>query len=452
MKSINPATGEEIREYQEHSSSGTSEIIRKVHLEWQRWKETSFEFRADKLRMVTDVLRRNKEVYARLMTEEMGKIIRESLTEVEKCANCFDYYADHAGSFLTDRIIPSDAGKSFVTYEPMGVILAVMPWNFPFWQVIRFAAPALMAGNAALLKHASNVPGCAVALEEIFREAGLPENLFRTLIIPSQLVEEVISNPLVSAVTLTGSEQAGSRVAAAAGKNIKKSVLELGGSDPFIVLDDADLEKAVKTAVVSRMINQGQSCIAAKRFIVHQSRIDEFTEKLQDAFENLKTGDPSDPGTDVGPLARQDLVDEIDSQVKRSLQLGARLVTGGRRPDREGFYYLPTMLSDITPEMPVFIEETFGPVAAIIAVKNDDEAICVANDSEFGLGGSIWTADKQRGEALARKIETGSVFVNGLMKSDPRLPFGGVKKSGYGRELSEYGIREFVNIKTIWIE
>ncbi|MGA2587745.1 MAG: NAD-dependent succinate-semialdehyde dehydrogenase [Candidatus Aminicenantales bacterium] len=452
MKSINPATGKEIREYREHSSSGTSEIIRKVHLEWQRWKETSFEFRADKLRMVTDVLRRNKELYARLMTEEMGKIIRESLTEVEKCANCCDYYADHAGSFLTDRIIPSDAGKSFVTYEPMGVILAVMPWNFPFWQVIRFAAPALMAGNAALLKHASNVPGCAVALEEIFREAGLPENLFRTLIIPSQLVEEVISNPLVSAVTLTGSEQAGSRVAAAAGKNIKKSVLELGGSDPFIVLDDADLEKAVKTAVVSRMINQGQSCIAAKRFIVHQSRIDEFTEKLQDAFENLKTGDPSDPGTDVGPLARQDLVDEIDSQVKRSLQLGARLVTGGRRPDREGFYYLPTMLSDITPEMPVFNEETFGPVAAIIAVKNDDEAICVANDSEFGLGGSIWTADKQRGEALARKIKTGSVFVNGLMKSDPRLPFGGVKKSGYGRELSDYGIREFVNIKTIWIE
>jgi succinate-semialdehyde dehydrogenase/glutarate-semialdehyde dehydrogenase len=397
------------------------------------------------------ILRDKKEHYARLMTLEMGKLLRESMAEVEKCAWVCDYYADHAGEILKDDVIATDATRSFVAFQPIGVVLAVMPWNFPFWQVFRFAAPALMAGNAAVLKHASNVPGCAMAIEEVFNEAGFPENLFRTLMVPSSGVEAVIENPLIVAATLTGSESAGSQVASAAGKHLKKTVLELGGADPFIVLDDADLDAAVKTAVTARMLNQGQSCIAAKRFIVTEPVMQQFELALKQEFEALRTGDPLDPQTQVGPLARPDLVDEIERQVSASVAAGARLVTGGRRPDRAGCYFEPTILADVRKGMPVYSQETFGPVVSLITARDEEEAIRIANDSDFGLGGCVWTRDLTRGERVARKIETGAMFVNGMTKSDPRLPFGGIKKSGYGRELASYGIKEFVNIKTIWI-
>jgi len=362
-----------------------------------------------------------------------------------------DYYADNAEKFLADEIIETDAGKSFVAFEPIGVVLAVMPWNFPFWQVFRFAAPALMAGNAGILKHASNVPGSALAIEEVFRTAGFPENIFRTLVIPSRAVEDVIKDPRVQAVTLTGSEPAGMAVAATAGHELKKTVLELGGSDPFIVLEDADLPACVNTSVNARMINAGQSCIAAKRFIVVESRVREFEEQQAAIMEAMKMGDPLDETTQVGPLARPDLLDELDEQVQKSIAMGARLLTGGKKADLPGAYYEPTVLTDVKKGMPVYEQETFGPVSAVIPVKDEEEAIAVANDSEFGLGGSVWSRDLKRAEKVARQIYTGAVFVNGMTKSDPRLPFGGVKKSGYGRELSHYGIREFVNIKTIWI-
>jgi succinate-semialdehyde dehydrogenase / glutarate-semialdehyde dehydrogenase len=451
MKSTNPSTENIIQEFEEHTQDEVYEIIDKVNTEWLSWKETTFDYRARLMKKAAQVLREKKETYAQLMTVEMGKIIRESLAEIEKCAIACDYYADHAEDLLKDEVIETDATKSLLVFQPIGIILAVMPWNFPFWQVFRFAAPSLMAGNGAVLKHASNVPGCALAIESIFREAGFPVNIFRTLMIPSGMVKSVIEHPDIAAVTLTGSESAGSEVASTAGKMIKKTLLELGGSDAFIILEDADMEKALKTAVTARMINQGQSCIAAKRFIVVESRIKEFEEKIKSAMENLKTGDPLEPETQVGPLARKDLVDDIDRQVRKSVEMGARLVLGGRRTERTGFYYMPTILADVVKGVPVYEQETFGPVVAIISVKNEQEAIKVANDSDFGLGGSVWTEDLKRGESVARKINTGAVFVNGLTKSDPRLPFGGIKKSGYGRELSGYGIKEFVNIKTIWI-
>jgi len=452
MKSINPATEQVIREYTEHTSSEVKKIIEDVHYEWLTWKETSMEHRSLLFRNAASILLERKETYARLITEEMGKIIRESLSEIEKCANVCNYYADHAAELLKDQVITSDASRSLVTFQPLGVILAVMPWNFPFWQVFRFALPSLMAGNAAVLKHASNVTGCTLAIEEIFCDAGFPKNLFRSLIIPSTEVELVIANPLIVAATLTGSEFAGSQVASIAGKHIKKTVLELGGSDAFIILEDAAMDKAVKTAITARMINQGQSCIAAKRFIVVKSRASEFENRVKLALGSLRMGDPLDMQTDVGPLARKDIADEIDKQVKSSVEAGARLVLGGQPASRPGFYYQPTLLADVKKGMAVYSEETFGPVVSIIPVKDEEEAIAVANDSEFGLGGSVWTKNLERGEAVARKIETGAVFVNGLTKSDPRLPFGGIKKSGYGRELGEFGIREFVNIKTIWID
>jgi len=451
MKSVNPFTGRVIKEYAGHTTQETLSILEDVHHEWQRWKETSFSYRSELFHNAARILRKRKEYFAGLITSEMGKIIRESLAEVEKCANACDYYADHAESLLGDEVIPSDASRSIVVFQPLGVILAVMPWNFPFWQVFRFAAPSLMAGNAGVLKHASNVPGCALAIEEIFHEAGFPDNVFRTLMIPSGQVNSVISSPVIAAVTLTGSEDAGSQVASEAARNIKKAVLELGGSDPFIILEDADMEAVVTTAVTARMINQGQSCIAAKRFIIVESRVAEFEEKVLRVFSGLRVGDPLQADTQVGPMARKDLVDEIDRLVQDSLKQGARLVCGGTRPETEGFFYFPTILGDIKKGMPVYEKETFGPVLAIIPVRDEQEAITVANDSEFGLGGSVWTIDLQRGEEVARRVETGAVFVNGLTKSDPRLPFGGIKKSGYGRELASYGIKEFVNIKTIWI-
>ena len=451
MRSINPATGSVIREYTDHSGAEVEKIILNVHSAWEGWRETSFETRSELMKKAAEILRSNKERYATMMTMEMGKLFRESLAEIEKCALVCDYYAVNAAKMLADEVIASDASRSFVAFQPIGVILAVMPWNFPFWQVIRFAAPALMAGNAAVLKHASNVPGCALAIEEIFREAGFPADLFRTLLIPSSAVEPVITDPLIAAVTLTGSELAGSEVASLAGRNLKKTVLELGGSDPFIVLEDADLDAAVKTAVTARMINQGQSCIAAKRFIVLEAVIQQFETGLKSAFEALHMGDPMDISTQVGPMARPDLVSEIESQVNRSVAAGARLVCGGHRPDRTGCYFEPTILADVCKGMPVYSEETFGPVVSLISARDEDDAIRIANDSSFGLGGCVWTRDLVRGEKVARKVETGAMFVNGMTKSDPRLPFGGIRKSGYGRELSAYGIREFVNIKTIWI-
>ncbi len=451
MKAENPATGKLIKEYQEHTREEVARIIIETDSEYRQWRKTTFAHRRELLLEAAKVLRKNVEHYAKTMTLEMGKIITESRAEIEKCAWCCDYYAENAERFLADEIIATDASRSMVTYEPLGVVLAVMPWNFPFWQVIRFAAPALMAGNGGLLKHASNVPGCALALEEIFREAGYPDNIFRTLLIRAGEVENVIANPLVKAVTLTGSEPAGMQVASIAGRELKKTVLELGGSDPFIVLDDADLPACIKIAAKARMINQGQSCIAAKRFIVVESLAQEFAESQVEIISAMKMGDPLEDDTEVGPMARLDLLEELDEQVQRSIKAGAQLLCGGKRAERPGAFYLPTVLTNVTKGMPAYDEETFGPVTAVITVKDTEEAIEVANDSPFGLGGSVWTRDVAKGEAVARQIETGAMFVNGLTKSDPRLPFGGVKRSGYGRELSQFGIREFVNIKTIWI-
>jgi len=452
MKAINPANNELIRDYPEHTDEQVVEIAQAVDDEFRSWRETGFDERSKLMRAAAEVQRANKQKYAEIITHEMGKVIAEAEAEVEKCAWVCDYYAENAERFLADEVIESDAGRSFVAFEPIGTVLAVMPWNFPFWQVMRFAAPALMAGNTGLLKHASNVPGSALALEEIFHEAGFPKNVFRTLMIGSSQVEKVIRNPIVKAVTLTGSENAGMKVASVAGSELKKSVLELGGSDPFIVLDDADITACVAMAVTSRMINQGQSCIAAKRFIVVESVLGQFTELMVNSMSALKIGDPMHPDTQVGPMARMDLVKDLDDQVQRSLQAGAKLLCGGKPVDGPGVFYLPTVIGDVRKGMAIYEEETFGPVAAIIPVKDTEEAIAVANDSEFGLSGAVWSRDAKKAEQVARRVETGAVYVNGMSKSDPRLPFGGIKRSGYGRELSHYGIREFVNIKTIWVK
>ncbi len=451
MKAINPATNELIKDYKEHTSGEVADIIDAVHNEFLAWRETSFDHRKKLMLKAAAVLRENSEEYAKVITLEMGKVISESRNEVEKCAWVCEYYADNAEKFLADEPVATDASRSFVAFEPIGIVLAVMPWNFPFWQVFRFAAPALMAGNGGLLKHASNVPGCALAIEEVFRKAGFPENIFRTLMIPARGVEDVIKNDRIRAITLTGSDPAGRQVAATTGSVLKKTVLELGGSDPYIVLDDADIPACVSMSVKSRMINAGQSCIAAKRFIVVKSRVKEFEEQQAAIMKAMKLGDTLSDDTQVGAMARMDLLEELHEQVRKSIEMGARLLCGGRKADGPGAFYLPTVLTDVKKGMPVYEQETFGPVSAIIPVKDADEAVAVANDSEFGLGGSLWSADLNKAEELARRIESGAVFINGMTKSDPRLPFGGVKNSGYGRELSHYGIREFVNIKSIWI-
>lgn len=450
MKSINPATSKIIGHFAEHTPLQVNEILQNINLAQKQWQQTSFSKRSFLMRQAAEILRGRKSEFARLITQEMGKIIRESEAEVEKSALVCDYYAGNAEKFLADELIKSDAGLSFVAFEPLGVVLAVMPWNFPFWQVFRFAAPALMAGNGGVLKHASNVPGCAMAIERIFADAGFPENLFRTLLIPAGAVENVIANEVVKAITLTGSEEAGSKVAEVAGKHLKKTVLELGGSDPFIVLEDADLEQCAQVAVAARMLNTGQSCIAAKRFIVAKEIADEFVRLVRQRMLALQSGDPMDPGSDFGPLAKPELLEDLHYQVERSVRMGAKVEVGGRPMSRDEHYYEPTILTRVTEEMPVMREETFGPVMAIITVEDEKEALKVANNSKFGLGASIWTRDRERGIRLARQIQSGAVFINGLVKSDPRLPFGGIKKSGYGRELSGYGIKEFVNIKTIW--
>jgi succinate-semialdehyde dehydrogenase/glutarate-semialdehyde dehydrogenase len=451
MRAVNPANGEVVNTYAEHDPKQLAEILEKTQEAWLQWRGTEISIRKELLLKVAQLLRSQQEQYARLITLEMGKIISEARAEVEKCAWVCEYYAENAETFLKDEIVKTNASKSFISYEPLGIILAIMPWNFPFWQVFRFAAPALMAGNASLLKHASNVPGSALAIESIFREAGFPQDLFRTLLLPASQIESLTLDKRIKAVTLTGSEAAGKAVAATAGRALKKTVLELGGSDPYIILEDADMSASIRNAVTSRMINNGQSCIAAKRFIVVESRISEFENQFGSLMNNLQMGNPLEEDTQVGPLARLDLREELHDQVLRTLNKGARLITGGEIVAGAGAFYTPTVVGDVKKGMALYHEEIFGPVAAVIQVKDANEAISVANDSDFGLGASIWTKDITIGEALAREIESGAVFVNGMTVSDPRLPFGGVKGSGYGRELSHFGIREFVNIKSIWI-
>ncbi len=451
MKSINPFINEVIKEYEEYSISEVNSIISDVHNDWKTWKNTSFAERSKLMKNAGEILRSENQKFAELITTEMGKVIMQAKAEVEKCAALCDYYAENTQQLLKDEFIQTDAAKSYASFESIGSIFAIMPWNFPFWQVFRFAVPNLMAGNTAILKHAPNVCGCSLAIEEIFQKAGFPENVFRSLIIPVELAEQVIANDLVSGVTLTGSAKAGSIVASQAGKYLKKSVLELGGSDPFIILKDADLSKACQAGTDSRLLNAGQVCISAKRFIVEEEIIDEFIESQKNLFENYKVGNPMKTETEMGPMARLDLLENINNQVRKSIEMGASLICGGKIIESNGFFFQPTILTNVKKGMPVYDEETFGPVSVIIPVKNAEEAIKIANDTIYGLGASIWTSDLSRGEAVARKIEAGAVFVNGMTKSDARMAFGGIKKSGYGRELASYGIKEFLNIKTIWI-
>ena len=451
IESVEPSTEEIRASFDPHSASDVASSITAADAAFRSWREVPIADRAVPMRALARVLRDRKDRYARLITTEMGKPISEALAEIEKCAWTCEFYAEHAAAYLADERVATNARESFVAFEPLGVVLAVMPWNYPFWQVIRFLAPAVMAGNAAVLKHASNVPQCALAIEEAVRDAGFPAGILRTLLVPGGAVEPAIADDRVRAVTLTGSTATGSRIAELAGRAVKKTVLELGGSDPFIVLRDADLGAAVETAVRARFQNAGQSCIAAKRFLVEAPIASEFERRFAVAIRALRVGDPLDPSTQVGPLARKDLRDALERQVAASVKMGARVIVGGKRRDGKGWFYEPTLLAGVTEEMPVLKEETFGPVAALLAVRDADEAVRVANDSPYGLGAALWTADLERAKAIARRIESGSVFINGMVASEPRLPFGGTKQSGYGRELSGFGIREFVNIQTIWI-
>ena len=448
LKSVNPFDQSPIAEYAEDDDRTINTKLDLAAETFKSWKSESFDRRAGMMKRAGDLLRGKKNEYARIISTEMGKVLSEAQGEIEKCAGACDYFAVNAERFLTDQLIATDATKSFVCFQPLGAVLAIMPWNFPFWQVFRFAAPALMAGNVGLLKHASNVSQCSLAIENIFREAGFPEGAFQSLMIGSKKAEAVIDHVHVAAVTLTGSEFAGSKVAAAAGRNIKKTVLELGGSDPFIVLDDADLDLAARIATQSRMQNAGQSCIAAKRFIVTRSVRDAFLDRFKKNVEALRQGNPLEEKTTTGPLARVDLAEDLEKQVSGSLSGGASLITGGKR---DGANYQPAILDAVSPGMPAFDEEMFGPVAAVITVRDEKEAIETANHHRYGLGASVWTKDRDRGERVAREIASGCVFVNSLMRSDQRLPFGGIKKSGYGRELSELGIKEFMNAKTVFV-
>ena len=451
IQSVSPLDGTVLRRFEPWDDVRLEETLQAVWEASLNWRQETMKNRCHLLRQVAEVLRARREEYARLITLEMGKRIDESRAEVEKCAWVCDFYAEKAPEFLTPRLVSSDADRSYVTCQPLGPVLAVMPWNFPFWQVMRFAAPAIAAGNVALLKHASNVPQCALALEELFVHAGAPDDLFRTLLVPASRVEAVIADRRVAAVTLTGSEPAGRAVAAAAGRHLKKTVLELGGSDPFIVLEDADLDHTVEAAVTSRFLNGGQSCIAAKRFILVGEVAEPFLERFRERVEALRPGDPMDPATTLPPLARHDLRDELHRQVTESLANGAVAVTGCAPLEGPGAFYQASILDRVAPGMPAWEEELFGPVAIVIRAGDEAEALRIANGSRFGLGGSVWTADCRRGERLALDLECGCAFVNGIVKSDPRLPFGGVKASGYGRELSVEGIREFVNLKTVWL-
>jgi succinate-semialdehyde dehydrogenase / glutarate-semialdehyde dehydrogenase len=451
IASTNPATGETHREFAAITSTEIEQKIAGAGLAFDAYRRTSFEQRSLWLNAAADLLDRDEDRLARLMTSEMGKLVRAAKDEIEKCARGCRFYAQNGERFLTEQKIETETAHNFVRYEPIGPVLAIMPWNFPFWQVFRFAAPALMAGNVALLKHAANVPQCALAIEEIFREAGFGDGVFQTLLIETEQVRPIIEDARVKAVTLTGSERAGSEVASAAARQIKKSVLELGGSDPFIVMPSADLGAAVKTGVAARVQNAGQSCIAAKRFILSDKIYDAFLSEFVEKMRNLKVGNPLEPETEIGPLASEAILEGVEEQVQKSVEAGAKLLTGGKRIHRPGFFYEPTVLADIPRESPAYHEEIFGPVACCFRASDATEAIRLANDSSFGLGATAWTSDAGEKELFARELEAGMVFINSMVASDPRLPFGGAKRSGFGRELGAEGIREFVNIKTVSI-
>lgn len=452
IATVNPATGQVVRTFDPMSDAQVEERVQRAADIFIEYRTFPFAERARKMFRVAEILESEKDALGRLMTLEMGKPLRSAVAEAAKCATACRYYAENAERFLADEIVETSARRSFVRYLPIGPVLAVMPWNFPFWQVIRFAAPALMAGNVGLLKHASNVPQCALKIEEIFRAAGFPEGAFQTLLIGSQKVDSLLNDPRIVAATLTGSEQAGIQVGMGAAKRIKKVVLELGGSDPFIVMPSADLDSAVATAVEARIINNGQSCIAAKRFIVAQPIADTFEQKFVARMEALKVGDPLDEATELGPLATADGVTSLDADVRKTVEAGATLLTGGRPLVRPGNYYAPTVLTNVPRNSPAYQEELFGPVASIFSARDLDDAIRLANDSRFGLGASAWTNDAQERERFVNELEAGMVFINKMVASDPRIPFGGVKQSGYGRELGIHGIREFTNIKTVWIQ
>lgn len=450
-QSLNPLTGQLFGEFEAHDDQAVQKVLARSEEAYAGWKALTFPERAARMRTAARQLRQHQDRYAQLMTDEMGKLKREAVGEVEKCAMTCDYYAEHAADFLADEPLAVDNGEAYISYAPIGVVLAVMPWNFPFWQAIRFAAPNLMAGNVGLLKHAPNVPRCALALEEVFREAGFPEGVFQNLFISNEQVASLLEDSRVRAATLTGSERAGSAVAKKAGEQLKKTVLELGGSDPFIVLADADVDQAVTAAVQSRMLNCGQSCIAAKRFIVLHEVVDAFTDALVERLGSWRQGDPNDNATDYGPMAREELAEGLLRQVRETVAQGGKVLLGGNRPDRAGAFFNATVLTDVPKDSPAYAQELFGPVASVFAVGDEDEAVQLANDSPYGLGGSVWTRDVKKGKALAQRVESGAVYVNQMVASHPAVPFGGVKQSGYGRELAHLGIREFVNQKTVWV-
>jgi succinate-semialdehyde dehydrogenase / glutarate-semialdehyde dehydrogenase len=449
IASINPATGETLREFEALTDAQIEEKLACAEKAFQSYRRTAFADRARWLARAAEILESEQDRLGRIMTLEMGKTIGSARAEAAKCALACRYYVEHGEKLLSDEPVEMGSGRGFVKYQPIGAVLAVMPWNFPFWQVFRFAAPTLMAGNVGLLKHASNVPQCALEIESVIRRAGFPSDVFQTLLIGSSKVEGLINDPRIKAVTLTGSEPAGMQVASQAGKQIKKTVLELGGSDPFVITPNADLDRAIRTAVEARCINNGQSCIAAKRFIVDERIADEFERRFAEAMGALRLGDPLDEKTQVGPLSTEDMVKDLEQQVRCSVQMGARVLTGGKRVEGPGNFYTPTVLANIPLQSPAYREELFGPVAVVLRAKGIDDAIRIANDSDFGLGASAWTNDPAEQERFVNELEAGMVFINAMVASDPRLPFGGVKRSGYGRELSAYGIREFVNVKTV---
>ena len=451
ISTTDPSTGTTLESFESFTAFRLEAALERARTAFHDWRSSSSDERATKLRAAAQILRRRKTELADIATREMGKPIVEAEAEIDKCAKACDFYAEHAPGFLADETVRSNATESYVAYRPLGPVLAVMPWNYPFWQVFRFAAPALMAGNVGVLKHASNVTRTSLEIERVLREAGFPEGTFASVIVPGKDVEKMIDDPRIAAVTLTGSEQTGISVAGAAGRNLKKTVLELGGSDAFIVLADADLDAAAKMAVKSRFQNSGQSCIAAKRFIVEDAVYEAFSERFTAETKKLVIGDPRERTTTMGPMARHDLRDTLAGLIEETVRRGGRLALGGHEAKRDGFYFEPTVVLDVTPGMPMFDEETFGPAAAIIRAKNADDAVKLANDSRYGLGGNLWTRDLDRAKTIAARLESGGVFINGMTASDPRLPFGGVKHSGYGRELSWFGIREFTNIQTVWI-